>query len=98
MNSESSRNVSTSLLRWKVPGAILIRTRMVLIPTSACLSFSGLKSRSCMITVSAAVRLIPSPPAFVDKRKIGIELPSLLKLSMSSCLSYKDRYAQNSGQ
>jgi len=42
--------------------------------TSACLSFSGLKSRSCSTTVSAAVRLIPSPPALVDSRNtVGAE-------------------------
>ncbi len=33
----------------------------------------GLKSRSCKITVSAAVKLIPSPPARVDSKKTRIE-------------------------
>lgn len=56
--------------------------------TSACLSFSGLKSRSCMITVSADVRLMPRPPALVDRRKTGIGLSGALYSSISSCRNY----------
>ena len=37
----------------------------------SCTNKPGLKSRSCSMTVSAAVRLMPSPPAFVDSRNTG---------------------------
>ena len=37
-----------------------------------------------MMTVSAAVRLIPSPPALVERRKTGMSLPTALYVSMSS--------------
>jgi hypothetical protein len=56
--------------------------------TSACRSFSGLKSKSCMITVSADVKLIPSPPALVERRKTGIGLFGALNSSISSCRIY----------
>jgi len=53
--------------------------------SSACLSLYGLKSISWIMTIFAAVRLIPSPPALVDNRKMNIEL-SVENLSISSCL------------
>lgn len=55
--------------------------------SSACKSLKGLKSRSCIMQVSAAVRLMPMPPALVDSKKIGIE-SSLLNLSMRFCRSF----------
>ena len=54
--------------------------------SSACKSLKGLKSRSCIMQVSAAVRLMPIPPALVDSKKIGIE-SSLLNLSIRFCRS-----------
>ena len=54
--------------------------------SSACLSLYGLKSRSCRMTVLAAVRLMPSPPALVDRMKMKIS-GSLLKSSIKNCLS-----------
>jgi hypothetical protein len=48
-----------------------------------CKSFCGFQSESKMITVSAVARLIPSPPARVDRRKQKSSLPGALKCSMA---------------
>jgi len=48
-----------------------------------CRSFCGFQSESKIITVSAVARLIPSPPARVDKRKQKSSLPGALKCSMA---------------
>ena len=53
--------------------------------SSACLSLYGLKSISCIMTVSADVRLIPNPPALVDSRNMNIS-GSVLNVSINSCL------------
>eukprot|EP00964_Phaeocystis_antarctica_P062400 scaffold37385_cov44-Phaeocystis_antarctica.AAC.4 len=52
----------------------------------ACLSAAGLKSTSWMMTVSAAVRLMPSPPARVVSRKTPM-VASALKASIRRCRS-----------
>ena len=43
-------------------------TIVQLILTMACTSFCGFQSLSKMMTVSAAVRLMPTPPALVDSK------------------------------
>ena len=53
----------------------------------ACTSFCGFQSESKMMTVSAAVRLMPWPPALVDSRKANTSEPGLLKRSMAACRS-----------
>jgi hypothetical protein len=50
-----------------------------------------------MITVSADVRLIPSPPAFVDRRKTGIGLFGALYSSINSCRNYHPRKSGSVG-
>mmetsp|Transcript_7027 Transcript_7027/g.22488 ORF Transcript_7027/g.22488 Transcript_7027/m.22488 type:complete len:406 (-) Transcript_7027:373-1590(-) len=52
----------------------------------ACLSAAGLKSESCKITVSADVRLMPSPPARVVTSS-AVTVPSRLNSSMMTCRS-----------
>lgn len=54
--------------------------------SSACRSIWGLKSMSCIMTVSAPVKFKPWPPALVDSRHANIE-ESLLKVSTIVCLS-----------
>jgi hypothetical protein len=44
-----------------------------------------------MMTVSADVRLMPRPPALVDRRKTGIGLFGALYSSISSCRIYHAR-------
>mmetsp|Transcript_59220 Transcript_59220/g.86684 ORF Transcript_59220/g.86684 Transcript_59220/m.86684 type:complete len:206 (-) Transcript_59220:239-856(-) len=72
----------------------------------ACTSFCGFQSESKMITVSAAVRLMPTPPARVLSRKTN-ESGSRLNLSIDSCRALPvmrpssrsqgyPRYSQNS--
>lgn len=49
-----------------------------------CRSFCGFQSESKMIQVSAAVRLIPSPPARVHSRKTNRSESGLLKRSIAA--------------
>ncbi|TNN39540.1 hypothetical protein EYF80_050287 [Liparis tanakae] len=65
----------TSLHR-PAPPAQLIRT---------CKSFCGFQSESKMMQVSAAVRLMPRPPALVHRRKTKRSESGLLKRSMAAC-------------
>mmetsp|Transcript_24679 Transcript_24679/g.84406 ORF Transcript_24679/g.84406 Transcript_24679/m.84406 type:complete len:219 (-) Transcript_24679:1535-2191(-) len=44
----------------------------------ACRSICGFQSLSYRMTVSAVARLMPSPPALVDRRKMNFWLPSRL--------------------
>ena len=50
-----------------------------------CRSFCGFQSESKMMQVSAAVRLIPRPPALVHRRKTNRSDSGLLKRSMAAC-------------
>mmetsp|Transcript_22156 Transcript_22156/g.50026 ORF Transcript_22156/g.50026 Transcript_22156/m.50026 type:complete len:350 (-) Transcript_22156:1216-2265(-) len=50
----------------------------------ACTSFCGFQSESMMMHVSAAVRLMPNPPARVDSRKMKVSEPGLQKRSMAA--------------
>ena len=53
----------------------------------ACRSFWGFQSLSKITTVSAVARLIPRPPARVDRRKQKSVLPSALKWSSAWALT-----------
>ena len=53
-----------------------------------CKSCCGFQSESKMIQVSAAVKLIPNPPARVESKKI-LTSGSVLKLSMLAWRSMK---------
>lgn len=53
--------------------------------SSACLSLYGLQSMSCRMTTLAEVRLMPSPPARVDSKKMKISW-SLLNWSIRTIL------------
>lgn len=50
-----------------------------------CRSFCGFQSESKIITVSAVARLIPRPPARVERRKQKSSLPGALKCSIAWC-------------
>jgi len=50
-----------------------------------CKSFWGFQSESKMMQVSAAVRLIPSPPALVHSRNTKRSESGLQKRSMAAC-------------
>jgi hypothetical protein len=50
----------------------------------ACTSFWGFQSESIMMHVSAAVRLIPRPPARVERRKTKVSEPGRQKRSMAA--------------
>ena len=52
-----------------------------------CISFWGFQSESYIMTVSAAVRLIPSPPALVHNKNTNRSESGLEKRSMAACLS-----------
>ena len=54
--------------------------------SSAWRSLNGLKSRSCRIATSAAVKFRPIPPARVESKNTGIE-ESLVNVSNKSCRS-----------
>lgn len=49
-----------------------------------CRSFCGFQSESKMMHVSAAVRLMPRPPALVQRRKTKRSESGLLKRSMAA--------------
>lgn len=53
-----------------------------------CKSFCGFQSESNMIQVSAAVRLMPRPPARVQRRNTKRSESTLLKRSMAACLRF----------
>lgn len=61
--------------------------------SSACLSLNGLQSISWRITTLAEARLIPCPPARVDRRKTNIS-GSVLYLSMMPILNKQKRNDQ----
>ncbi len=50
-----------------------------------CKSFCGFQSESNMIQMSAAVRLMPRPPARVQRRNTKRSESTLLKRSMAAC-------------
>eukprot|EP00964_Phaeocystis_antarctica_P050374 scaffold29246_cov66-Phaeocystis_antarctica.AAC.6 len=50
----------------------------------ACRSFCGFQSESYRIHVSAAVRLMPTPPARVESRKTKVVAPGVQKRSMAA--------------
>ena len=50
----------------------------------ACTSFCGFQSESKMMHTSAATRLIPRPPARVERRKAKVSDPGLQKRSMAA--------------
>jgi len=52
-------------------------------PVQTCKSFWGFQSESNIITVSAVARLIPRPPARVERRKQKSSLPGALKWSIA---------------
>ena len=54
---------------------------------NTCKSFCGFQSESKMITVSAAVKLIPRPPALVQRRKTKRSESSRENRSMAACRS-----------
>lgn len=51
-----------------------------------CRSFWGFQSESKIIHVSAAVKLMPKPPALVHRRKTKRSESGLLNRSMAACL------------
>ena len=70
--------------RWFSLGKAFRRMRCRLkVPT--CRSFCGFQSESKMTQVSAAVRLMPRPPARVHSRKTKRSESGLLKRSMAAC-------------
>lgn len=71
-------------------GVICVRTTSwvhYMTPSSllTCRSFWGFQSESKMMQVSAAVRLIPRPPALVHSRKTKRSESGLQNLSMAAC-------------
>jgi hypothetical protein len=49
------------------------------------------------MTVSAAVRLMPCPPALVESRNAKMVEPGLLKRSMAACSAAKAERARGRG-
>lgn len=59
-----------------------------IIQSCTCKSFWGFQSESNITQVSAAVRLIPRPPARVHSRKTKRSESGLLKRSMAACRKF----------
>eukprot|EP00967_Tisochrysis_lutea_P096783 scaffold141924_cov23-Tisochrysis_lutea.AAC.3 len=67
------------------PECIFSLSLRVLFALFTCTSFCGFQSESSRMHVSAAVKLIPSPPARVERRKMKVSELGLQNRSMAAC-------------
>ena len=63
--------------------------------TQTCKSFCGFQSESKMMTVSAAVRLMPKPPARVDNNIMNASDEGLVNRSIAACVTAIEKVETN---